>query len=378
MSDAKPAIGIRLKGIAKGYGRQPVLHDLDLEVVPGEFISMLGPSGSGKTTILKIIAGFEDPDRGHVFLGERDMTGVPPERRNIGVVFQNYSLFPHMNVAANVGFPLRMRRIPKDRQREAIRRALALVALSAYEARMPNQLSGGQQQRVAIARAIVYEPDVLLMDEPLGALDRRLRADMQLEIKALHERLGVTVVYVTHDQEEALSMSDRVVVFNKGRIEQVGDPRTVYRRPETLFVADFLGDSLSVSATVLGRRARLCDIDAEILLGDDRSPQGAVKFLWRSDQVSVAAPPKLPRQEGQTLVVPAIVLASAYAGAAIRLRVQLDTGDIGIVTVGDTNTVAAGEAIGIVLDLSTAAFLPSNVADSARQKIEFGGLGWPS
>ena len=243
---------------------------------------------------------------------------------------------------------------------------------------MPNQLSGGQQQRVAIARAIVYEPDVLLMDEPLGALDRRLRADMQLEIKALHERLGVTVVYVTHDQEEALSMSDRVVVFNKGRIEQVGDPRAVYRRPETLFVAVFLGDSLSVSATVLGRRARLCEIDAEILLGDDRSPQGAVKFLWRSDQVSVATPPKLPRQEGQTLVVPAIVLASAYAGAAIRLRVQLETGDIGIVTVGDTNTVAAGEAIGIVLDLSTAAFLPSNAAVSAKQKIEFGGLGWPS
>ena len=173
-------------------------------------------------------------------------------------------------------------------------------------------------------------------------------------------------------------MSDRVVVFNKGRIEQVGDPRAVYRRPETLFVADFLGDSLSVSATVLGRRARLCEIDAEILLGDDRSPQGSVKFLWRSDQVSVAAPPKLPRQEGQTLVVPAIVLASAYAGAAIRLRVQLKTGDIGIVTVGDTNTVAAGEAIGIVLDLSTAAFLPSNATDSAKQKIEFRGLGWPS
>jgi putative spermidine/putrescine transport system ATP-binding protein len=367
MSDAKPTVGIRLRGIAKGYGRQPVLHDLDLEVVPGEFISMLGPSGSGKTTILKIIAGFEDPDRGQVFLGERDMTGVPPERRNIGVVFQNYSLFPHMNVAANVGFPLRMRRMPKDQQREAIRRALALVALSDYEARMPNQLSGGQQQRVAIARAIVYEPDVLLMDEPLGALDRRLRADMQLEIKALHERLDVTVVYVTHDQEEALSMSDRVVVFNKGRIEQVGDPRAVYRRPETLFVADFLGDSLSVSATVGGRRARLCEIDADILLHDDRSPQGAVQFLWRSDQVSVVEAPKTARQEGQTLIVPAIVLASAYAGAAIRLRVQLQTGDIGIVTVGDANTVAAGKTIGIVLDLSMAAFLPSD-ATSRQNK----------
>jgi ABC-type Fe3+/spermidine/putrescine transport system ATPase subunit len=366
MSAAKPAIGIRLEAIAKSYGRQPILHDLALEVAPGEFMAMLGPSGSGKTTILKIIAGFEDPDRGKVSLDGRDMTGVPPERRNIGVVFQNYSLFPHMNVAANIGFPLRMRRMPKDQQREAIRRALALVALSGFEARMPNQLSGGQQQRVAIARAIVYEPDVLLMDEPLGALDRRLRADMQLEIKALHERLGVTVVYVTHDQEEALSMSDRVVVFNKGRIEQIGDPRTVYRRPATMFVADFLGDSLSASATVSGRRASLASVNADVMLIDDRSPQGAVKILWRSDQAAIAAAPERVLQDGSTLIVPACVLATAYAGAAVRLRVRLATGDVGIVTVDDANSIAAGAMIGIVLDLSAASVLPAGDAGASN------------
>jgi putative spermidine/putrescine transport system ATP-binding protein len=353
----KPAVGIRLHGISKSYGRQPVLHDLDLSVTPGEFISMLGPSGSGKTTILKVIAGFEDPDRGSVFLGERDMAGYPPERRNIGVVFQNYSLFPHMTVAANVAFPLRMRGIPRDQQRAAIHRALTLVALSDYESRMPHQLSGGQQQRVAIARAIVYEPDVLLMDEPLGALDRRLRSEMQLEIKALHERLGVTVVYVTHDQEEALSMSDRIVVFNKGRIEQIGDPRSVYRRPETLFVADFLGDSISVSALVAGRTAQLGETGIAITLPDDDAPKGDVKCLWRSDQVSIAANPGQISHDGQTLIVPATVLATAYAGTANRLRVLLATGDIGIVMAGDANRAIAGETIGIGLDLARASFL---------------------
>jgi putative spermidine/putrescine transport system ATP-binding protein len=374
MSDAKPAIGIRLQAIAKSYGRQAVLHDLALDVVPGEFISMLGPSGSGKTTILKIIAGFEDPDRGRVFLDDRDMTGVPPERRNIGVVFQNYSLFPHMNVAANVGFPLRMRRMAKDRQRDAIGRALALVALSGYETRMPNQLSGGQQQRVAIARAIVYEPDVLLMDEPLGALDRRLRADLQLEIKALHDRLGLTIVYVTHDQEEALSMSDRVVVFNKGRVEQIGDPRTVYRRPDTLFVADFLGDSISVAAVVVGSRASLANANTEVDLGYVQTAQGNVKLLWRSDQASIVDPPGRVRQDGRRLVVPACVLATAYAGAAMRLRVRLATGDVGIVTADDSVTVGAGATIGVVLDLSTASFL--RVAEDGAANEQSGMEGW--
>ena len=198
---------IKLEGIAKSYGRQKVLHHVNLDVAAGEFVSMLGPSGSGKTTILKVIAGFEAQDEGHVWIGGRDMTGIAPERRNIGVVFQNYSLFPHMDVAKNIGFPLRMRKVDQREQRERIERALALVALEGFGGRMPSQLSGGQQQRVAIARCFVFRPDILLMDEPLGALDKRLRDEMQLEIKALHERLGITIVYVTHDQEEAMSMA---------------------------------------------------------------------------------------------------------------------------------------------------------------------------
>jgi putative spermidine/putrescine transport system ATP-binding protein len=358
----KPSIGIHLKGIGKSYGRQPILDGLDLDVAPGEFISMLGPSGSGKTTVLKIIAGFESPDHGRVLLDGRDMTRVPPERRNMGVVFQNYSLFPHMNVASNVGFPLRMRGMPRDRRREAVERALALVALTGYETRMPRQLSGGQQQRVAIARAIVFEPDVLLMDEPLGALDRRLRADLQLEIKALHGRLGVTVVYITHDQEEALSMSDRVVVFNTGRIEQIGDPREVYRRPATMFVADFLGDSLSLSATASGAHARLAEMNTEVALSGP-APQGAIKLLWRSDQATIVEAPETPRQSGDALIVPARVLATAYAGTAVRLRVRLATGDVGIVTVPDSGVVAVGATGGILLSLAMASLLRAHPAD---------------
>jgi ABC-type Fe3+/spermidine/putrescine transport system ATPase subunit len=348
---------IRLRGITKSYGAQPVLHGIDLDVEPGEFVAMLGPSGSGKTTLLKIIAGFEAPDRGSLLLGDAEMAGVPPERRNIGVVFQNYSLFPHMSVAANVAFPLRMRGIGREERRDAIGRALAQVALSGFEERMPDQLSGGQQQRVAIARAIVYAPDVLLMDEPLGALDRRLRADLQLEIKSLHERLGITIVYVTHDQDEALSMSDRLAVFNRGRIEQFGRPRDVYRKPATLFVADFLGDSLALSATVEGTRLAIDGIAAPFALDAAPPRTGRVKLLWRSDAVALRAPPPVPVQEGRMLVLPAVVQAAGYNGNAVRLRVRLPNGDSGIVAAGEGESFAADAEVGLALDLSTAAIL---------------------
>jgi len=351
----KAPAGIRLTGVAKSYGRTAVLRGVDLDIAPAEFVSVLGPSGSGKTTMLKILAGFEDPDAGGVLFGGRDMTGVPPEGRNIGVVFQNYSLFPHMSVAANVGFPLRMRGMAKARRREAVRAALAMVALDDYEERMPHQLSGGQQQRVAIARAIVYQPDVLLMDEPLGALDRRLRGDMQLEIKALHERLGLTVVYVTHDQDEALSMSDRVVVINRGRIEQIGSPRDVYRHPASLFVADFLGDSLSLSASVSGGIAHIGGLGAKIPVPPSaRGLEGRAKLLWRSDQAVLAA--RAGDKRG-CIAVPATVLTSAYGGNTTRLRVRLATGDIGVVCVTEETRLSAGESVFVLLDPANAAFL---------------------
>jgi putative spermidine/putrescine transport system ATP-binding protein len=348
---------IRLAGITKRYGDQTILHGIDLEVAPGEFVAMLGPSGSGKTTLLKIIAGFEAPDSGSLRLGGAEMSGVPPERRNIGVVFQNYSLFPHMTVAANVAFPLRMRGVRREARREAIARALAQVALSGFEERMPDQLSGGQQQRVAIARAIVFAPDVLLMDEPLGALDRRLRADLQLEIKSLHERLGITIVYVTHDQDEALSMSDRLAVFNHGRIEQIGRPRDVYRRPATLFVADFLGDSIALAADVSGRRLMLEGVPGAFDLEDEPARQGRVKLLWRSDAVGLRKAPPASVQEGRLLVLSAPVQTAGYNGSAVRLRVRLPSGDGGIVAAGEGESFTPGAEVGLVLDLSAAAVL---------------------
>jgi putative spermidine/putrescine transport system ATP-binding protein len=355
--------GIRLAAVSKSYGRTPVLSRLDLDITGGEFVSILGPSGSGKTTILKIVAGFEGADSGGVFLGGHDMGAVPPERRNIGVVFQNYSLFPHMNVAANVGFPLRMRGVPKAARRQLVGRALAQVALRGYEERMPHELSGGQQQRVAIARATVFRPDVLLMDEPLGALDRRLRGDLQLEIRALHEQLGITVVYVTHDQEEALSMSDRVVLINAGRIEQIGTPREVYRRPATLFVADFLGDSLSISARVSDGIARLRGLDAEVPLRVDgqRCLEGEAKLLWRSDQVALCASPE-PAAAG--ISIPATVVGTAYSGGSVRLRVRLVTGDVGVVLAGEETRIHAGQSVFVRVDPLAAAVL---AADGKKQ-----------
>ena len=355
------AKAIRLAGIVKSYDRHEVLHGVELDVAPGEFVSMLGPSGSGKTTVLKIIAGFEEPDAGSVAIGGREMTGVLPEKRNIGVVFQNYSLFPHLNVAGNIGFPLCMRGVPRADRQARIEAALALVDLAGYATRMPDQLSGGQQQRVAIARAIVFEPDILLMDEPLGALDRRLRSDMQAEIKALHDRLGITIVYVTHDQEEALSMSDRVAVFNAGRIEQIGRPRDVYRAPATLFVAGFLGDSLFLTARIAQGRAHLSG-DAGTLDPQAATVAGAARLLWRSDEVEVVPVPDGIVQTGARVVVPADVLSASYAGTSVRLGVRLPTGDTGTVLASERAEIRSGDRVGIALDLGRAAILPDDGA----------------
>ncbi|WP_458176725.1 ABC transporter ATP-binding protein [Bradyrhizobium sp. 14AA] len=234
--------GIVLHKLHKQYGRATAVNDVSLSVAPGEFISLLGPSGSGKTTTLMMIAGFEMPDSGQVLLDERDITRLPPHRRELGVIFQNYALFPHMTVAENVAYPLRMRRLAKPEIEARVRRVLDQVHLSALASRYPHQMSGGQQQRVAIARALVFEPPVLLLDEPLGALDRKLRQHLRNEIKILHKEVGKTMIYVTHDQDEALAMSDRVAVMHEGRIRQVSAPQEIYRRPADLFVAGFVGE----------------------------------------------------------------------------------------------------------------------------------------
>jgi len=288
---------IRFDKVSKAFGTLTVVDGLDLSIAKGEFVSMLGPSGSGKTTILMMLAGFESPTSGAIRVGGRQVDGLPPYRRNMGVVFQNYALFPHMSVAENVGFPLKMRRVPRAEAGERVRRALDMVQLGALSDRKPSQLSGGQQQRVALARALVFEPEVVLMDEPLGALDKKLREQMQLDIRDLHRRLGLTIVFVTHDQTEALTMSDRIAVFNHGRIEQIGEPAQIYDHPATRFVAEFIGETnfLPGTVTAVGDGHATVDIgdgrSVAVIAGDGVVPGAKVGLSVRPERVRIGAGP---------------------------------------------------------------------------------------
>jgi len=247
---SQPAIS--LQGVAKSYGRQPALHQLDLDIAEGEFFCLLGPSGCGKTTTLNIIGGFVAPSAGAVFIRGKQVDELPPHRRDVNTVFQSYALFPHMTVGANVGFGLRMAGIARDEARRRVRAAIEMVGLEELETRLPLELSGGQQQRVAVARALVNRPAVLLLDEPLGALDLKLRKRLQVELAQIHREVGTVFVYVTHDQEEALALSDRIAVMRAGRIEQIGTPEEIYRRPRSRFVAEFIGESNFFPAALMG------------------------------------------------------------------------------------------------------------------------------
>ncbi len=251
------ALPIEIVQVTKTYGSFRALDRVDLEIRSGEFLTLLGPSGSGKTTLLMVLAGFIRPDSGSVRFGDREVVRLAPHKRDVGMVFQSYALFPHMDVAGNIGFPLRLRGVAKAAIAERVERALETVRLGGYASRRIDQLSGGQRQRVALARAIVFEPRILLMDEPLSALDKQLREHMQMELRQLHEQLGMTTVYVTHDQREALTMSDRVAVIDKGRIMQLDTPRRIYEEPSCRFVAEFIGESAFLPVTVADGVARL-------------------------------------------------------------------------------------------------------------------------
>src|SRR3989449_7944099 len=247
---ADGSVAIALEGVSKGFGKTRAVQDVTLAIGEGEFFSLLGPSGCGKTTTLRMIAGFVVPDEGRIVLQGQDVTSVSPNRRAVNMVFQQYALFPHMSIYDNVAFGLKVKRVPRGDHRERIEQLLRVVELEGLERRRPRQLSGGQQQRVALARALVNRPAALLLDEPLGALDVKLRKQMQLELKRIQSELGTTFVYVTHDQEEALAMSDRIAVMNGGRVEQVGNPREIYEHPQTVFVADFIGSLNALELTV--------------------------------------------------------------------------------------------------------------------------------
>ena len=254
---------INLDNLSKHFGKVRAVDNISLEVKSGEFMTFLGPSGSGKTTTLMMIAGFLIPTAGDIKVDSSSITTIPAFKRKIGMVFQNYALFPHMTIYDNIAFPLQMRKTPKEEIQKRVKWVLELVQLPGFEHRRPSQLSGGQQQRIAVARAIVFEPSVLLLDEPLGALDAKLREGMQIELKQLHNRIGATILYVTHDQEEALTLSDRIVVFNDGKIMQVGTPDDLYRLPQNRFVADFIGKTNFLTGKVCATDDKICSVNLE-------------------------------------------------------------------------------------------------------------------
>jgi putative spermidine/putrescine transport system ATP-binding protein len=270
------ALPVHVQSLSKFFGAVRAVDDISLDIRPGEFLTLLGPSGSGKTTLLMMIAGFSRPDKGSIRIADQEIVHLPPHKRNIGMMFQNYALFPHMSVGENIAYPLRLRKVGKAEIAERLRNVLELVQLGGYADRRISQLSGGQRQRVALARAIVFEPRILLMDEPLSALDKQLRETMQIEIRNLHDRLGMTTISVTHDQREALTMSDRIAVFAKGRLEQIASPTGLYEQPESQFIAEFIGESsfLPLQSTPSGPA-----YEGQLIHFADKPPQGSENML---------------------------------------------------------------------------------------------------
>jgi putative spermidine/putrescine transport system ATP-binding protein len=319
---------VRFSGVQKTYdGQTLVVRQLDLDIRRGEFLTLLGPSGSGKTTTLMMLAGFESPTEGEILLSGAPITRTPPHKRNFGMVFQNYALFPHLSVGANVAYPLSVRRVPREARAGRVARALDMVRLQGLQDRMPAQLSGGQQQRVALARALVFEPQLVLMDEPLGALDKQLREHMQIELKELHRQLGVTFVYVTHDQGEALTMSDRVAVFSEGRIQQIDAVAQLYEAPANRFVAGFVGDSTSLA----GRHGGACAPDRCAVVLDDGTRLTGVDVGAGTAGAAVSAAIRPERIEAlfaaPAAAVPNVVAATLedtiYYGDHLRLLCRL-------------------------------------------------------
>jgi spermidine/putrescine transport system ATP-binding protein len=316
---------VRLVDLVKHFGDFPAVAGINLDMPPGEFFSLLGPSGCGKTTTLRMIAGFERPTEGQILLDGTDMAETPPHKRDVNTVFQSYALFPHLAVDQNVAFGLRYQKVSKRESQERVGRALELVQMSEFTGRRPNQLSGGQQQRVALARALILNPKVLLLDEPLGALDAKLRKQLQIELKTLQEEVGITFVYVTHDQEEALTMSDRIAVMSQGRVEQVGTPKEIYEEPATAYVADFLGVSNLMVANADGVgdggcRVRLGEFD--LLAGQGASETvGACKVTIRPERVIIE-----PQQTTGDNRLPAMVERVVYVGTTLQVIMRLASG----------------------------------------------------
>ncbi|GAA2035788.1 ABC transporter ATP-binding protein [Agromyces tropicus] len=326
---------VAFEGVVKEYGATRVLHGVDLAIEPGEFVSLLGPSGCGKTTALRVLAGLERADGGVVRIGGADVSAVPTNRRDLGMVFQAYSLFPHLDVAANTAFGLRMRKVPKADAAARVAGALELVGLGHLAGRFPHELSGGQQQRVALARALVTEPRVLLLDEPLSALDAKVRVSLRDEIRRIQLRLGITTVFVTHDQEEALAVSDRIAVMNAGRIDQIGTPEELYLRPATAHVAEFVGLSSIVPATIAGGRAEVLGMSLPAI-GDH--PDGPAEVFVRPENVRLGGP------------IIAVVQESTFLGSLRRTLLRTEGGGLLRMQHPVGERVEFGERVGVSID----------------------------
>ena len=315
---------VELRGLTKRYGELLAVDDVSVLVHKGEFFSLLGPSGCGKSTTLRMIAGFVNPDAGDIEIGGEVVTRLPPERRGIGIVFQNYAIFPHMHVYDNIAFGLRMRKVPKDEIGQRVRAALEQVGLSGFETRYQRQLSGGEQQRVALARVLITQPSILLLDEPLSALDKKLRAEMKYWIKDLQHKLAITTIYVTHDQDEALTMSDRIAVMNEGRIAQIGTPHEIYERPVNRFVTDFIGESNILTARVALLNGSACALAIGDFLVQAPAREGVavdteVSLTLRPEQILLGE--EAENSHGNKLQ--ARVIDSTYQGAVVRYRLDL-------------------------------------------------------
>lgn len=359
---------IELRNIKKCFDDTVVVDDFNLEVQKGEFVTFLGPSGCGKTTTLRMIAGFEFPTEGEILLNGEDISHLPPNRRPINTVFQRYALFPHLNVYDNVAFGLNLKRLPKSVVNEKVRQVLEVVDLEGFEKRRISTLSGGQQQRIAIARAIVNEPDILLLDEPLGALDLKMRKEMQLELKSMHERLGITFIYVTHDQEEALTMSDKVVVMSDGMIQQVGTPEEIYNEPKNAFVADFIGESnifegrMTASMTV-----EFCH--AQFPCVDNVPKDTRVDVVVRPEDVIITTP-----DQGQ---ICGIVDSTVFKGMYYEITALAGDNEI---VIQSTKSAQAGQEIGMQIEPDGIHVMPAGVLVNLFEgvitkegKVEFGG-----
>ncbi len=344
------ACEVQLQNVTKRFGEVTAVDSVSLRVLRGEFLTLLGPSGCGKTTLLRMIAGFEVPDTGRVFLGSRDVTELSPHQRDVTTVFQQYALFPHMNVRGNVAFGLERRRAPREDIKRRVAAALEMVRLAGLEDRQPAELSGGQQQRVALARALVLEPRVLLLDEPLAALDLKLRKQMQLELKGLQRRLGISFIYVTHDQEEALTMSDRIVVMTDGRVEQIGRAEEIYERPLTEFVAGFIGISNIIEGTIEtvdGERSivRIARNKVSVPI-DEAQPDDRVRLLVRPEKITISP-------EFDESAIAGQIESAVYQGDSTQWRVSL--GDGQTITVVEQNRqpfLVAQDRIGLKVFLS--------------------------